>query len=516
MKTETLVERHAEHIHGVLECFDRVILSGTYRAIGWPAALGQYLHGAGIGLEDFIKEHANSWRLEVARRVRSQARAAGVEVRQVMGSERKEDVVAKIIAARGDHPGVVCVLGAMERCRSFRVRAVGERHWLQLQWDMGRCEHFYVYFMDAEFGLCYLRIPTWAPFRLQFYCNGHQWLERQMVEAGLSYEKADNCFTWVSDLAAAQKLVKNFDPRRLHRVLEEAAAHWVSIHQRFGASLHWTIHQAEWSTDVLFKSRRILPDLFHEIARTAALEVGSEDIFRFMGKKPRANSKAEAATRLQTLVQGTRLKHTLGANTLKMYDKVESVLRIECTTLDVTTFTHHRKVEPRRSEGQKTQAGSSGPAETMKWAPMRKTFYNLIALGRAMSACNRRYLAYLSQWRDHTQERHALRTVTASHRDPKERSVRGINFFREDDLLFLQALQRGEHQIGGVTNRILQSHLPDWGAPKIGRTLRRFRVLKVLKAVAGKRKYYPTPRGETLIIAGLQLTERIILPALAA
>src|SRR5271156_2071776 len=185
MKTETLVERHAEHIHGVLECFDRVILGGTYRAIGWPAALGQYLHGAGIGLEDFIKEHANSWRLEVAKRVRSQAKAQAVEVRQVQGSERKEDVVAKIIAVRGEEPGVVCVLGAMERCRSFRVRAVGEQRWLQLQWDTGRCEHFYVYFIDAEFGLCYLRIPTWAPFRLQFYCNGHQWLERQMARAGL-------------------------------------------------------------------------------------------------------------------------------------------------------------------------------------------------------------------------------------------------------------------------------------------------------------------------------------------
>jgi hypothetical protein len=37
-----------------------------------------------------------------------------------------------------------------------------------------------------------------------------------------------------------------------------------------------------------------------------------------------------------------------------------------------------------------------------------------------------------------------------------------------------------------------------------------------IKPVTGTRKYYPTARGESLIIAGLQLTERIILPALAA
>jgi hypothetical protein len=147
---------------------------------------------------------------------------------------------------------------------------------------------------------------------------------------------------------------------------------------------------------------------------------------------------------------------------------------------------------------------------------MRKTLYNLGALGRAMSACTRRYLAYISQWPDHTAERHDLRAVTASCRDERARSVRGVNFFREDDLLLLQALQRGEHQINGLRNRQLQEHLPGWNPPKIGRNLRRLRILKILKRVPGTRKYYPTPRGEKVIAVGLQLKERLILPTLTA
>ena len=250
--------------------------------------------------------------------------------------------------------------------------------------------------------------------------------------------------------------------------------------------------------------------------RTAAIEVGCADIYRFLGKKPRANGKAEPGSRLQTLVQGTRLKHTLGATSLKMYDKVGSVLRIECTTSDVTTFKHRRKVEPRRSAGTGASQSGAGSSGEKKWAPMRKTFYSLGAVAEAMSACNRRYLAYISQWPDRTRERHALGEVTASRRDEKDRSVRGVNFFRADDLQFLRALQRGEHQIQGVRNRTLQPHLPGWKPSRIGRTLRRFRVLKLIKPVAGTRKYYPTARGESLVIAGLQLTERIILPAFAA
>ena len=485
MKIQTLVERHAKDIKGVIECFDRVVLFGTYKASGWTGAMEQHLRGRGTSFMEFNKRYANELRLEVADHVRTLARDQDIEIRQVNYGQRKESLVEEILAQRGRREGVVCVLGAIERCRCFKVGKNQTTGFLQLQWSPGKCQHFYVYFIDAEFGLCHLRIPTWAPFRLQFCCNGHDWLERQMRAAGIRFKKADNCFTHISDFAAAQARLKKFEPQRLHRMLDQLAARWVAVHGRFGHSLHWSVYQAEWRTDIVFQNDLVLPELYRQIVRPAAIEVGCADIYRFMGKKPRAHGKAEPSSRLQTLVQGTRLKHTLGATSLKMYDKVGRVLRMECTTSDVTTFKHHRKVEPRRSAGPgqgQSRAGSSGEK---KWTPMRKTFYSLGA-------------------------------VTASRRDEKDRSVRGVNFFRADDLQFLRALQRGEHQIQGVRNRTLQPHLPGWKPSRIGHTLRRFRVLKLIKPVAGTRKYYPTAHGESLVIAGLQLTERIILPAFAA
>ena len=35
--------------------------------------------------------------------------------------------------------------------------------------------------MDAELGLIYLRVPSWCPFRLQFYCNGHAWPAKNLT-----------------------------------------------------------------------------------------------------------------------------------------------------------------------------------------------------------------------------------------------------------------------------------------------------------------------------------------------
>jgi hypothetical protein len=513
MNASDLTERYAKQIKGVLHCFDRLVLFGTYKAIGWPGAMGRHLQERGVRLLDYEKAYANALRLEMAQRVKAVAAEEGVAVIQVNAGQRKEALVEEILARRGRRAGLVCILGAMERCRCFKVGKNHASGFLQLQWSPGKCQHYYVYFLDAQFGLGYLRIPTWAPFRLQAYCNGHDWLERRMQSAGLRFAKADNCFTHISDFAAAQALVAQFDPQALHALFDRLASRFVAVHERFGHSMHWSVYQAEWATDIVFKNDQVLPDLYQQIVRTAAIEVGCGDIYRFLGKRPSSRSRAEVSSRLQTLVQGTRIKHTVGSTSLKMYDKAGRVLRIECTTSDISSFTHYRKVEPRRSRGREASVGS--PAES-KYAPMRKTLYSLPALAEAMQACNQRYLGFISQWPDRTAERHELRTVTASVRDEKDRSYRGVNFFHDDDLRFLQALLRGEHQISGLRNRTLQAHLPGWKPAKIGRTLRRFRALGLLKTVAGTRKYYLTKRGMNLLVVGRQLTERIILPALAA
>lgn len=513
MNTTDLTQRYAKEIKGVLHCFDRLVLFGTYKAIGWPGAMGQHLFERGVRLLEYPKDYANTLRLEMAQRVKAVAKEEGLPVLQVNAGQRKESLVERILACRGRREGLVCVLGAMERCRCYKVGKNSATGFLELQWSQGKCEHYYVYFIDAEFGLGYLRIPTWAPFRLQAYLNGHDWLERRMKVRGIRFTKADNCFTHIQDFAAAQALTRNFKPERLHRFLDRLAARLVAVHGRFGHSLHWSVYQAEWATDIVFRNERVLPELYRQIVRTAAIEVACPDIYRFLGKRPAARGKAEVSSRLQTLVQGTRLKHTLGATSLKLYDKAGSVLRIECATSDITSFSHYRQVEPRRSPDRKVPAGSSAES---KYAPMRKTLYSLPALAEAMQACNQRYLAFISQWPDRTAERHELRTLTKSVRDTKDRSYRGVNFFCEPDLCFLQALLRGEHQIAGLRNRSLQPYLPGWTPEKIGRTLRRFRMLKVLKPVAGTRKYYLTRRGMNLLVAGRQLTERIIIPSLAA
>ena len=84
-----------------------------------------------------------------------------------------------------DHPA--CEV-AMEACPSYgpwHDKGSGNTF---LRAQSGKCLHYYFYFIDEEFGLCYLRVPTWAPFGLQFYCNGHSALALSLEREGIEVE----------------------------------------------------------------------------------------------------------------------------------------------------------------------------------------------------------------------------------------------------------------------------------------------------------------------------------------
>ena len=497
-----LHERYAKNIQGQLSCFDRIILFGTFGNIAYPDVMAWQLKQADCKLIDYTKGFANELRLEIRDHVEDLAAGKGIAIEHVNTQERKESLIEEVLKKRGEHAGIVHIISAMERCSCFKVGKNYKTGFLQLQWSIGKCLHYYIYFIDEEFGLCYMRIPTWAPCRLQVYLNGHNWLARQMQKAGIDFSELDNCFVDISDYEKAQEIADSFDPQRLHECLNGHAKRFCACYLRW-PSVHWSISQIEYATDIVFKSAQILPTLYKELVRGAVGEVEAEDVYRFMGKRLTKASADEVSSRLNTYVQGTRLKHTLGHSSIKMYDKQDRVLRIETTTSNISFFKHRRKVAKR-----------DGTIE-MKTAAVKKTIHSLGVLRELMGACNRRYYHYISGLQNHTKARRKLKDLSKPVSDSQGRSYRGINFFQTNDLKFIQALVRGEYNISGFTNRLLQSYLPGWSSGKISRMIRRFKAHRLIKGVQHTYKYYLTKRAKGLLFAYLQLTNRVIIPALA-
>jgi hypothetical protein len=53
-------------------------------------------------------------------------------------------------------------------------------------------------------------VPTWVPFRLQFYFNGHAWLAKELRRAGIPFRMEDNALVAIADWNKAQVLADAF------------------------------------------------------------------------------------------------------------------------------------------------------------------------------------------------------------------------------------------------------------------------------------------------------------------
>src|SRR5271155_5851882 len=210
-----LEERYDERIAGVLSCYDRVVVTGTLPSVCYAEGMTRFLFANAIRIFDY-PEFALKLRDRVRQRAASLAAEAGVEIEHVAKNHvRKETVVAKVLETRGEHPGLVHVISAMEACDAYQPWHDKTTHKTFVRPDSGKCLHYYFYFIDADLGLVYLRVPTWAPFRLQFYCNGHSWLARRLTTEGIDFTMADNAFARIADWRRAQELADGFSPDRL-------------------------------------------------------------------------------------------------------------------------------------------------------------------------------------------------------------------------------------------------------------------------------------------------------------
>ena len=57
-----------------------------------------------------------------------------------------------MLVVRGDRPGLVHIISAMEACNTYKPWHDKQTHRTFLRPDTGKCLHYYFYFIDAELG----------------------------------------------------------------------------------------------------------------------------------------------------------------------------------------------------------------------------------------------------------------------------------------------------------------------------------------------------------------------------
>lgn len=499
---QLLTERHSDQIAGVLSCYDRILVQGTLPTFCYAQGMTAYLYAQGIRIFDYPR-FAQPLRDQLQANAERLASENGLSVEYIRKVNfRKEDRVRARLRERGTHPGLICIFSALERCCTYQPWHDKKTGKTFLRPHDGKCLHYYFYFLDEDLGLVFVRVPTWCPFRLQIYFNGHEWLASQLRRQGIAYQLLDNAFVEIADWTRAQQLADAWSMKALHEKLDAFARRYCPIIIALGFTYHWSLDQVEYSTDLVFRNHQELQPLYAALVRTAIHTVKPANIATFLGRKFTALYQGEMGNHFQTRIEGTRIKHLMGPVSLKMYDKFGHILRLETTVNDVSFFQHYRQVEQR--DGRRVT----------RWARMKKSLYSLPPLRELLAAANRRYLEFLSALEDPRPGLDKLQRLCQTLRQ-QQRSYPGFNFFAPHDLQLFETLARGEFNLHGFQNKNLRPYLPAKNSGQVSRLLKRLRFHGLIKKVSRNYRYYLTSFGKQILTAGLKLRNLVLIPQLA-
>lgn len=479
------IRRYQDELSGSLSGFDRLVFRGGV----WKdqiTGMKGYLWAHGLGAKDFGM-HAEQISQQMKEASLARVLAAGRCVQYLnSGKEDKQQLALQIAARDGVVAGPICVLSAVELCRSYAIKRNPKTQRPELTLARRKCLFLYHYFIHPVFGFMSARLQTWFPFTLHLYMNGREWLARQMDQAGIGYRRHDNCFTWVEDVERAQTLlgeqlktnwVQLFDPiaRQVHPLL------FSNLCVNYPMKYFWTCQDSEWAIDLMFRNseqlRRLVPPLLH----LGVVSFSSPDVLRFMGKKVGREGKVAGGLRLpvssdlKVRCHGARIKHRLGPNSLKLYDKaydeLGAVLRTELTISQPKYFHVYRRTDD--------------PNSTLAWRPLRQSTADMHHRAQVSQQVLNRYCCALAAVDDSSTLLELIRTVECRVRW-KGKSVRALHPFEPQDHALLQAIYRGEFNITGFRNKDLQcllySAAPKSQAEQRRRSAATSRKLRMLRA----------------------------------
>jgi len=498
-----LMELYQDKIMGAIRGLDRIRFRGTLRLLANQSGLRKFMSYTNILLKDF-----SGWVEGLTAMIRhsceSRARQLGIEVRYLRsGGINKEKLAREIAAQRGIGKGSICLFSVVERCIAPMVKGNKASKKLEVVMAPRKCVWIYHYFDDPQFGFGHVRIQSWVPFNVFICLNGRHWLERQLQNNGIGYIKDGNCFPWIEDIEAAQAIMN-----------KQLRAGWAKMLNRlaFGScpalsqalrplrpDYYWSADETEWATDIMFKSTGALDELYPSLIHHAMRVCDSRSVMRYLGRRSLAGvAPAEVVSDYRRRYEGIRIKHCVNRNSVKMYNKSGSILRIETTVNNTRAFKVFRHPDD----------DNSRPAS---WQKMRKGVSDLYRRCQVSDKCNERYADVLAS----CQVEEKLKEVVspACNRVKKKgKTYRGLNPWREEDYKLLTFLAKGEHAISGFRNKDLRKWLyPE--SDKLekeeqkkysGRTTRRIKLLRVhglIKKVAKENRYMLTAKGQKFACA---------------
>jgi hypothetical protein len=498
---ERFLTRHKDRIVGTITGFDRILFRGTLRCISHPRGMWVFLSSQHVLLKDYghfvqrlsdeISEHGKAFATELGR-----------PYQYLPSSSLSKEQLARQIMERDQiKQGLISVFAVVEPCRTISVRPNRQSKRLELVPQSRQCKHLYFYFVDREFGLMHIRLQTWLPFTIQVCVNGRRWLGNKLQQVGISFVQHDNTFTEIADLQQAQQFMNQLMQRDFARYLDALTKiiNPVARHPEWKLpnGYYWSFQEVETATDVMFRDADSLARLYPSLIQHAMLVCNSTDVLRFLGRRVTSTFKGDISSNLRRRHEGLRVKHWVDENSIKMYDKALSVLRIETTINNPFRFkalrhsTHH---------GQ----------PCWRWLRLRKGVVAIRRLVQIAKAANERYLQALAVVGEPKPSHRILDSVSKPVQLQRRR-FRALQPISPQEGRLFEVICQGRFLLNGFRNKDLCQALPpaEDVAPRryslrLGRQLRLLRAHGLIFKVGRTHCYRITNKGYEVMATAIK------------
>jgi len=351
----------------VYHCFDRIVIHGYLSGLSRPEQVVYFVRqvlGIPVVSKEVLRQRTDDYR----NWVEAYARNQHIPIQWAEKGLRKEDYVLPALhrMERRNAFGVYFIFRSMEQGRTFRITVpkfpTQDPNHRILAVQRSRFTHYYFYIRDEVLGPIVVRVASFFPFHATYWLNGHSFIERELVRAGIGFHKNDNAFLAVDDGAALQAAADRLSPQIIRQQLD----YWTLIlgpkfskkeRRQMSFSRFYAIAQIEYCRNFIFKRHFPIHKIFERSCEIGLWRMTANRISQIFGVRLTQKLRGKLATVIEQIDHGHHVFRVNFKNALlRQYEKFSRFLRNELLSNNLTDFGLRKGLDHLHAVRQKFRA----------------------------------------------------------------------------------------------------------------------------------------------------------------
>lgn len=334
-----------QHVTFQCECIDRMYLNAYIPILQLPGQMVTFLvkhRGHPIPSPALLGRITRDF----VTAVESFAHERDIPVVHFQRGQRKEEVARPYFERAAGREGVVLIGIAQEKATAFRAYRPKRGPSGVPHYDFARASvcvnHYYFYILDRDFGPCFIKLCSYAPFAGRVWLNGHEWTKRQLSKLGIPFTGLDNCLLAAPDATRVQQVCDQLSAAHVEAFFRR----WMAVlpqpltpqDRSAGYRHQLSIFQFEVSLTQVF-DRPLSGRRFFEEAIRDHIDLGRPSSIQLIfGRRITRRTPGRFRTRVFTTDVDPSIHLDYKRSGIKQYYKQGRALRTETTINDPRDF----------------------------------------------------------------------------------------------------------------------------------------------------------------------------------